>query len=163
MAAKFVKCPKSYYTEQFEKYGYIRDKYDTTYNTPTPYDPSLLTMLTGDEIYRSPPPPSHQPNFVGGAVTDPPVSMFEVDGKKAKVRSAAAHVSVISMDGRRGGAVTDPPVSMFEVDGKKAKVRSAAAHVSVINMDGRKGKGGFLSCTRCCWKYRSNTHATTLL
>jgi len=42
VAAKFVKCPKSYYTEQFEKYGYIRDKYDTTYNTPTPYDPSLL-------------------------------------------------------------------------------------------------------------------------
>ena len=42
MAAKFVKCPKSYYTEQFEKYGYIRDKYDTTYNTPTPYDPSLV-------------------------------------------------------------------------------------------------------------------------
>mmetsp|Transcript_20242 Transcript_20242/g.56401 ORF Transcript_20242/g.56401 Transcript_20242/m.56401 type:complete len:436 (+) Transcript_20242:109-1416(+) len=39
----------------------------------------------GDEIYRSPPPPPHQPNFVGGAVTDPPVSMFEVDGKKAKV------------------------------------------------------------------------------
>ena len=26
VAAKFVKCPKSYYTEQFEKYGYIRDK-----------------------------------------------------------------------------------------------------------------------------------------
>ena len=42
VAAKFVKCPKSYYTEQFEKYGYIRDKYDTTYNTPTPYDPSLI-------------------------------------------------------------------------------------------------------------------------
>jgi len=42
VAAKFVKCPKSYYTEQFEKYGYIRDKYDTTYNTPTPYDPSLV-------------------------------------------------------------------------------------------------------------------------
>jgi len=43
VAAKFVKCPKSYYTEQFEKYGYIRDKYDTTYNTPTPYDPSLIS------------------------------------------------------------------------------------------------------------------------
>jgi len=46
VAAKFVECPKSYYTEQFEKYGYIpgyiRDKYDTTYNTPTPYDPSLV-------------------------------------------------------------------------------------------------------------------------
>jgi len=25
-----------------KKYGYIRDKYDTTYNTPTPYDPSLI-------------------------------------------------------------------------------------------------------------------------
>ena len=35
VAAKFVKCPKSYYMEQF-------DKYDTTYNTPTPYDPSLV-------------------------------------------------------------------------------------------------------------------------
>ena len=46
VAAKFVKCPKSYYTEQFEKYGYIRDKYDTTYNTPTPYDPSLVTPKT---------------------------------------------------------------------------------------------------------------------
>ena len=42
VTAKFVKCPKSYYTEQFEKYGYIRDKYNTTYNTPTPYDPSLF-------------------------------------------------------------------------------------------------------------------------
>jgi hypothetical protein len=47
MAAKFVKCPKSYYTEQFEKYGYIRDKYDTTYNTPTPYDPSLYITIYG--------------------------------------------------------------------------------------------------------------------
>jgi len=45
VAAKFVKCPKSYYTEQFEKYGYIRDKYDTTYNTPTPYDPSLYNTI----------------------------------------------------------------------------------------------------------------------
>jgi len=45
VAAKFVKCPKSYYTEQFEKYGYIRDKYDTTYNTPTPYDPSLIISV----------------------------------------------------------------------------------------------------------------------
>jgi len=42
---KFVKCPKSYYTEQFEKYGYIRDKYGTTYNTPTPYDPSLVVTV----------------------------------------------------------------------------------------------------------------------
>jgi hypothetical protein len=45
VAAKFVKCPKSYYTEQFEKYGYIRNKYDTTYNTPTPYDPSLFKSV----------------------------------------------------------------------------------------------------------------------
>ena len=45
VAAKFVKCPKSYYTEQFEKYGKIRDKYDTTYNTPTPYDPSLVLYV----------------------------------------------------------------------------------------------------------------------
>jgi hypothetical protein len=42
VAAKFVKYPKSYYTEQFEKYGYIRDKYNTMYNTSTPYDPSLV-------------------------------------------------------------------------------------------------------------------------
>ena len=46
VAAKFVKCPKSYYTEQFEKYGYIRDKYDTLYNTPTPYDLSLPARIT---------------------------------------------------------------------------------------------------------------------
>mmetsp|Transcript_23767 Transcript_23767/g.70562 ORF Transcript_23767/g.70562 Transcript_23767/m.70562 type:complete len:459 (-) Transcript_23767:321-1697(-) len=39
----------------------------------------------GDEIYRSPPPPLGQPNYVGGAVTTPPISVFEVDGKKAKV------------------------------------------------------------------------------
>jgi histone acetyltransferase MYST1 len=39
----------------------------------------------GDEIYRSPPPPLGQPNFMGGAVTSPPISVFEVDGKKAKV------------------------------------------------------------------------------
>ena len=51
VAAKFVKCPKSYYTEQFEKYGYIRDKYDTTYNTPTPYDPSLLLLFIHLSLY----------------------------------------------------------------------------------------------------------------
>ena len=45
VAAILVKCPKSYYTEQFEKYGLIRDKNDTTYNTPTPYDPSLFFSL----------------------------------------------------------------------------------------------------------------------
>ncbi|EFJ50209.1 hypothetical protein VOLCADRAFT_73914 [Volvox carteri f. nagariensis] len=39
----------------------------------------------GDEIYRSPPPPPGQPNYIGGAVTKPPISVFEVDGKKAKV------------------------------------------------------------------------------
>ncbi len=41
----------------------------------------------GDEIYRSPPPPPGQPNYVGGAVANPPISVFEVDGKKAKVRT----------------------------------------------------------------------------
>jgi histone acetyltransferase MYST1 len=39
----------------------------------------------GDEIYRSPPPPDHDPSYIGGAVTNPAISMFEVDGKKAKV------------------------------------------------------------------------------
>ncbi|MEW5309419.1 MAG: hypothetical protein WDW38_001308 [Sanguina aurantia] len=39
----------------------------------------------GDEIYRSPPPPLDQPNYVGGAVMNPAISVFEVDGKKAKV------------------------------------------------------------------------------
>ncbi|GFH26166.1 histone acetyltransferase, partial [Haematococcus lacustris] len=38
----------------------------------------------GDEIYRSPPPPPSQPSYAGGAVTNPPISVFEVDGKKAK-------------------------------------------------------------------------------
>ena len=48
--------------------------------------PSLHPHISpGDEIYRSPPPPPGQPNFVGGAVTSPPISVFEVDGKKAKV------------------------------------------------------------------------------
>jgi hypothetical protein len=51
VAAKVVKCPKSYYTEHFEKYGYIRDKYDTTYNTPTPYDPSLIYTYIYIYIY----------------------------------------------------------------------------------------------------------------
>ena len=45
----------------------------------------LMAILPGDEIYRSPPPPTNQPNYVGGAVTSPPISVFEVDGKKAKV------------------------------------------------------------------------------
>ncbi|GAB4820766.1 hypothetical protein N2152v2_007812 [Parachlorella kessleri] len=39
----------------------------------------------GDEIYRSPPPPTDDPGFVGGAVVSPPISMFEVDGAKSKV------------------------------------------------------------------------------
>ena len=39
----------------------------------------------GDEIYRSPPPPLDAPGYTGGAVTSPQLSMFEVDGKKAKV------------------------------------------------------------------------------
>lgn len=32
----------------------------------------------GDEIYRSPPPPPNNPSYVGGAVTSPPIAMFEV-------------------------------------------------------------------------------------
>jgi hypothetical protein len=52
VAAKFVECPKSYYTEQFEEYGYLRDKYDATYNTPTPYDPSLLSGMCKDMQFR---------------------------------------------------------------------------------------------------------------
>ncbi|KAL4857957.1 putative MYST-like histone acetyltransferase 1 [Chlorella vulgaris] len=39
----------------------------------------------GDEIYRSPPAPANDPSLVGGAITNPPISMFEVDGKKSKV------------------------------------------------------------------------------
>jgi GNAT superfamily N-acetyltransferase len=39
----------------------------------------------GDEIYRSADPPPHDPGYVGGTVASPPISMFEVDGKKAKV------------------------------------------------------------------------------
>eukprot|EP00798_Chlamydomonas_sp_ICE-L_P017489 gene17489-23794_t len=39
----------------------------------------------GDEIYRSPPQPVGQASYSGGAVADPPISVFEVDGKKAKV------------------------------------------------------------------------------
>ena len=46
-------CPKSYYTEQFEKYGYIRDKYDTTYSTPTPYDPSLIKTQFSSSSQRA--------------------------------------------------------------------------------------------------------------
>lgn len=38
----------------------------------------------GDEIYRSP-SPSAAGSAASGAVTDPPISVFEVDGKKAKV------------------------------------------------------------------------------
>lgn len=50
------------------------------------YLPLLRPASTsGDEIYRSPPPPPGQPNYTGGAVTKPPISVFEVDGKKAKV------------------------------------------------------------------------------
>jgi len=41
----FLNAPKSYYSEQLDKYGYIRNKYDTAYNTPTPYDPSLVLLF----------------------------------------------------------------------------------------------------------------------
>jgi GNAT superfamily N-acetyltransferase len=44
-----------------------------------------LRAPPGDEIYRSPAPPADNLEFVGGAVTNPPISMFEVDGKKSKV------------------------------------------------------------------------------
>jgi hypothetical protein len=32
----------------------------------------------GDEIYRSPAPPTNNPGYVGGAVANPPVAVFEV-------------------------------------------------------------------------------------
>uniref|UniRef100_A0A6U1GV64 histone acetyltransferase n=1 Tax=Tetraselmis chuii TaxID=63592 RepID=A0A6U1GV64_9CHLO len=43
------------------------------------------THPPGDEIYRSPPPPLDNPSFTGGPVFNPPVSMFEVDGKANKI------------------------------------------------------------------------------
>jgi histone acetyltransferase MYST1 len=43
---------------------------------------SPLRCPPGDEIYRSPPRPGE---YGRGAYTDPQISMFEVDGKKAKV------------------------------------------------------------------------------
>lgn len=32
----------------------------------------------GDEIYRSPPPPTNNPGYLGGAVANPPIAVFEV-------------------------------------------------------------------------------------
>lgn len=32
----------------------------------------------GDEIYRSPAPPTNNPGYIGGAVANPPVAVFEV-------------------------------------------------------------------------------------
>lgn len=32
----------------------------------------------GDEIYRSPPAPANNPSYVGGAVANPPIAVFEV-------------------------------------------------------------------------------------
>jgi hypothetical protein len=32
----------------------------------------------GDEIYRSPPPPTNNPGYIGGAVANPPIAVFEV-------------------------------------------------------------------------------------
>ncbi len=49
-------------------------------------NPFSPCSFLGDEIYRSPAPPVDQPNAIGGAVANPPISVFEVDGKKAKVR-----------------------------------------------------------------------------
>lgn len=37
----------------------------------------------GDEIYRS--PSSSRPGYIGGAVTDPQISVYEMDGKKHKL------------------------------------------------------------------------------
>ncbi|GMH38666.1 hypothetical protein BSKO_06550 [Bryopsis sp. KO-2023] len=39
----------------------------------------------GNEIYRSPPPPPTNPSYEGGAVTNPPVCVYEVDGKNHKL------------------------------------------------------------------------------
>jgi len=46
---------------------------------------TTLRRPPGDEIYRSAAPPVHDPGYVGGAITNPRIAMFEVDGKKAKV------------------------------------------------------------------------------
>jgi hypothetical protein len=42
-------------------------------------------LQAGDEIYRSPPPPPNNPGACSGAVTNPPIAVFEVDGKANKV------------------------------------------------------------------------------
>ncbi|WIA12761.1 hypothetical protein OEZ85_006395 [Tetradesmus obliquus] len=39
----------------------------------------------GDEIYRSPPPPASNPGASSNAVANPPIAVFEVDGKANKV------------------------------------------------------------------------------
>jgi hypothetical protein len=49
-----------------------------------PHLPAALRVLqAGDEIYRSPPPSN--PGACSGAVTNPPIAVFEVDGKANKV------------------------------------------------------------------------------
>ncbi|KAI8468685.1 MAG: acyl-CoA N-acyltransferase [Monoraphidium minutum] len=78
----YASCPKLYICEYSLKY--FRKKR------------SLLRHLAklearhppGDEIYRSPPPPPRGQGGGGGgatAVTDPPIAVFEVDGREAKV------------------------------------------------------------------------------
>lgn len=42
-------------------------------------------MLAGNEIYRSPAPPPSNPDYQGGCVTNPSVSVYEVDGKQHKL------------------------------------------------------------------------------
>ena len=39
----------------------------------------------GDEIYRSPVPSATRPVLVGGAVADPSIAVYEIDGKKSKL------------------------------------------------------------------------------
>lgn len=64
-------------------------KYFRTKNTLLRHLSKLDTRHPpGDEIYRSPPPPAagQTSAAVATAVTQPPISVFEVDGKKARVR-----------------------------------------------------------------------------
>jgi hypothetical protein len=47
--------------------------------------PAARFLQAGDEIYRSPPPPPSNPGACSSAVTNPPIAVFEVDGKANKV------------------------------------------------------------------------------
>ena len=65
-------------------------KYFRTKNTLLRHLSKLDTRHPpGDEIYRSPPPQAagQTSAAVATAVTQPPISVFEVDGKKARVRA----------------------------------------------------------------------------